>query len=84
MTLVKEAVAQLRAALMRFEEYPERKHWIEHWDGVARICTDISRQAGCPGVVDAAWCYLTHEIDFGFTDHMRVEFEQAYARLEIV
>ena len=82
MTLVKEAVAQFRAALMRFDEYPEREYWMEHWDGVARICADISRQAGCPGVMDAAWCYLTHEIDFGFTDHMRVEFEQAYARLE--
>jgi hypothetical protein len=71
---------QFVAALKGFEIRPTAEHWPENWLGVARVCGTAARQAGQPHL-DAAYCYLAHEIDFPFTAHMRQEFVKAYERL---
>ena len=71
---------QFMAALLGFEERPSAEQWPENWLNVARVCTAAARQGG-HGHLDAAYCYLVHEIDFPFTTHMRHEFEKAFHEL---
>ncbi len=80
-TLDKEKVEQLKTALYRFETHPERPHWPENWRGVAKVCAETGELGGHPGALDAAYCYLAHEVDFPFTAHMRKSFAEAVEKL---
>ena len=72
---------QFIKALKGFEDRSSAEHWPENWLGVAQVCHTAAKKAG-QRHVDAAYCYLAHEIDFPFTDHMRHEFEKACVRIE--
>jgi hypothetical protein len=76
-TLDKEKVEQLQKAVYRFETHPQREHWTENWRGVAQVCVQTGELAGHPKTLDAAYCYLAHEVDFPFTGHMRRAFAEA-------
>ena len=78
-TLDKENHEQLVRALKKFDEYPQREHWPNHWKGISEVCRMAAEQAGHPDELDAAYCYLAHEIDFPFTEHMRKSFEIAFS-----
>jgi hypothetical protein len=75
-TLDRELHEHLVRALKRFDEQPEREHWPSHWREIAGVGADAARQSGHADQVDAAYCYLAHEIDFPFTEHMRRGFER--------
>jgi hypothetical protein len=72
---------QFKQALKGFDDRPSAEYWPENWLSVARVCAQAARQAGHEHI-DAAYCYLTHEIDFPFTKHMRQEFVKAFERIE--
>jgi hypothetical protein len=72
---------QFVQALRGFEEQPSAEQWPATWLEVARVCERAAQRAGYRQV-DAAYCYLAHEIDFPFTEHMRREFVQAFNKLE--
>lgn len=75
-TLDKELHERFVRALKRFDEKPEREHWPAHWREIAGVCADAAKQVGHSGELEAAYCYLAHEVDFPFTEHMRREFER--------
>lgn len=77
-----EFVEQFRAALNGFDERPEPDHWPENWRRVASACRNAATHNGQTPAVDAAWCYLAHEIDFPFTLHMRRQFVEAYEKVD--
>lgn len=70
-----------RQAVGRFDERPEREFWQENWQGVTAVCRAAAKRAGQANELDAAWCYLAHEIDFPFTEQMRSSFSEAYRQL---
>ncbi|HNZ02192.1 MAG TPA: ATP-binding protein [Anaerolineaceae bacterium] len=78
LTLDKEIHEEFCRALLGFEEHPEPEFWQQNWLEIARVCTRAGMRCGLEGRLDAAYCYLAHEIDFQFTRHMRTMFEKAY------
>ncbi len=68
---------RFRDALLAFDKHPEPVHWPANWHGVAVVCAEAATLAGYKGHREAAYCYLAHEIDFPFTEHMRREFVRA-------
>lgn len=80
-TLDQELHERFRKALLRFDQQPEPQHHPAHWRAIAGACRAAARQAGHPDQVDAAYCYLAHEIDFPFTRHMRRSFEEGYREI---
>lgn len=77
----KELVGRFHTALAAFDERPEPEHWPANWQGVAAVCSEAATLAGRPGCREAAYCYLAHEIDFPFTEHMRRSFVRAIEAL---
>ncbi len=75
-TLDKETHEKFTKAMLLFEEKPQREHWQSHWREIAGMCTNVADKAGHRNKVDAAYCFLAHEVDFPFTEHMRKEFER--------
>lgn len=81
-TLDKESAETLKVALKRFDERPAPQHWPDNWRGVALSCKSVADRTPGTTTVDNAWCYLAHEIDFPFTEHMRRSFERAFGEAE--
>lgn len=77
----KEIVGRFHAALAAFDNRPEPEHWPANWRGVAGVCSEAAAAAGKSGQGEAAYCYLSHEIDFPFTEHMRRSFVRAIEAL---
>jgi hypothetical protein len=71
---------QFVRALKQFDERPQPEHWPQNWCDVTGVCATAARQAGHLHV-DAAYCYLAHEIDFPFTPHMRRSFVEAFGKI---
>lgn len=77
----KETAHRFQVALAAFDDRPEPAHWPANWQGVAAVCGEAAAQAGRPDQREAAYCYLAHEIDFPFTEHMRRSFVRAIEAL---
>ena len=77
-TLDKDLHEHFISALKQFDEQPEAEHWPKHWQKIVGVCVDAAGRVGCASQIDAAYCYLAHEIDFPFTEHMRRSMETAF------
>jgi hypothetical protein len=81
-TFGKELHERFTQALHRFDEQPEQEHWPSHWREIAQVCSIAGEQAGHLDSVDAAYCYMVHEVDFPFTEHMRRAFQTGIQELK--
>ncbi len=81
-TLERELYGRFRQAMLAFEQQPQPIHWSKNWRGVAQVANEAAARAGRKGKLDGAWCYLAHEIDFAFTEHMRHKFKEAFEAIE--
>jgi hypothetical protein len=77
----KALVAAFNQALLTFTQRPDPTSDAQNWLDVAQVCAQAAARSGHPGVVDAAYCYLVHQVDFPFTPHMRRQFTAAFERL---
>lgn len=77
----KELAGQFQTALQAFDTHPEPEHWPANWRGIADVCTRAAGTVGRTHSMEAAYCYLAHEIDFPFTEHMRRSFVRAVEAL---
>lgn len=68
-------------ALLTFTQRSDPTFDAQNWLDVAQACAQAAARSGHPSVVDAAYCYLTHRLDFPFTPHMRRQFATAFGRL---
>lgn len=82
LTFVKSNHEIFIKALKNFEKLPQPEYWPENWLFVSKVCKAIVEQAGLADDLDAAYCFLCQEIDFAFTQHMRISFENAFKALE--
>lgn len=80
-TLDKEIHEEFTKSLKLFDINPEKEKWADNWKEVVKVCKKVSKKAEVSDEVDAAYCYLSHEIDFPFTKHMRSSFENAYKEI---
>jgi hypothetical protein len=71
LTLEKERAEEFKSALYCFETNADMR---ENWRGVAKLCLVAAKHAGHAASLDAAFCYLAHEIDFPFVENMRDSF----------
>jgi hypothetical protein len=69
--LEKERAEEFKSALYCFETNADMR---ENWRGVAKLCLVAAKHAGHAASLDAAFCYLAHEIDFPFVENMRDSF----------
>jgi len=79
-TLDRGLSERLQVAMKAFDTHPEPAHGPENWRAVAGVCAEVGKRSGHPGLLDAAWCYLVHEIHFPITQHMRGEFAKAIGK----
>lgn len=66
--------------LFRKNRHPKQQ--AANWLQVAKVCELATAAANLPGVLDAGWCYLSHQVKFAFTEYMRLEYEKAQANLK--
>jgi len=81
LTLDKALHAGFCEALLTFDKRTAPGDLARNWDDVAHACALVAIQAGYAGEVEAAYCYLAHEIDFPFTKNMRNQFVAAFQRI---
>lgn len=80
-TKIQELTNRLHAALMGFETRPQPIYWGMNWEAVARVTLEVVAGAPYKDNLDAQWCYLSHKIDFAFTEHMRRHFVMALEQI---
>lgn len=81
-TLDREKAELLKIAMKHFDEKPQPEHWPGHWIEIVKVCLHVSEKAINGKELDAAYCYLAHEVDFPFTEHMRKQFHIAFEKLD--